>query len=169
MLTRGWTHISQQYSNCSSWGMSRHVIMLYLMLCCREVGINQAVMCWVNTYRCNVDSKSQMHLMCQVQQVGGRWYVCVCVCVCVCACERQKNTWTHTHTQMKRGFMLIMRQIWHYPHRDVVFISLPLPPTIPPDHNSLCPDKPWGRETETERSGRKKWRGEERESNPQTT
>lgn len=36
---------------------------------------------------------------------------------------------------------------------DVMFISLPLPPTIPPDHNSLCPDKPREGERKTERPG----------------
>lgn len=34
---------------------------------------------------------------------------------------------------------------------DVMFISLHLPPTIPPDHNSLCPDKPGEGERKTER------------------
>ncbi len=87
------------------------------------------------------------------------------VCVCVCVLETGKHT--VTRKQMQRGFMLITRQIWHYPHRDVVFISLPLPPTIPSDHNSLCPDKPREREgeTETEKSRKQKkmerWRKRE--------
>lgn len=34
---------------------------------------------------------------------------------------------------------------------DVMFISLPLPTTIPPDHNSLCPDKAREGERKTER------------------
>lgn len=36
---------------------------------------------------------------------------------------------------------------------DVMFISLHLPLTIPPDHNSLCPDKPGEGEQKTERAG----------------
>lgn len=82
--------------------------------------------------------------------MSGRW----------CVCVREK---THTHKHMKRGFMLIMRQIWHYPHWDVVFISLP--PTIPSDHNSLCPDKPRERERQRRRAAGKKkmerWRKRE--------
>lgn len=68
--------------------------------------------------------------------ITGRW----------CVWDRKDHTHIDTLADEKKGFMLIMRQIWHYSHLDVVFISLPLPPTIPPDHNSLCPDKPRERE-----------------------
>ena len=50
---------------------------------------------------------------------------------------------------------------------DVVFISLPLSPTIPSDHNSLCPDKPRERETER-RKKKKRWRKREQPTDHRT-
>lgn len=67
------------------------------------------------------------------------------------------RTLTGTHTDTHKD--TLQTRVWADNEEDltsswdVMFISLPLPPTIPPDHNSLCPDKPREGEQKTERPG----------------
>lgn len=61
----------------------------------------------------------------------------------------QSYSQTHTDTLETRDWADNEEDLTF--HWDVMFISLSLPPKIPPDHNSLCPDKPREAERKTER------------------
>lgn len=124
--------------------------MLYLMLCCCEVGINQAVMCWLNTYSCTVDSKSQMHLMCQekyTKWVVDDMYVCV----------RDRKTHTHTHTDEKRVYVDNEADLTLPSSGCGVYFS------ASSSHNSLWPQLPVSWQTVRERDGDREERGKKME------